>query len=226
MLGLDLVLVGTGQLAVEAPKGDILALVGFDYTPALAEALASPLPRCRWVQLFFSGYDRVAGLPLPPKVTFSRAAGPLSQPTAGHAMALLLSITRRISAAIDAMKRREWDTGIWHTLDTLVDRNLLILERGISVPKWPGARRLSGCRLPVCLRATGLNVTDPEPLPPESDLRDAPNVQVTPHIGGAAAPDLLRLSGEFLCGQRRGIPSRHADHGSDRFSASFTGPMT
>lgn len=45
------------------------------------------------------------------------------------------------------------------------------------------------------LGGAGLDVTDPEPLPPEHPLWRRPDVIITPHIGGAASPEyLLRLS--------------------------------
>jgi D-3-phosphoglycerate dehydrogenase len=37
------------------------------------------------------------------------------------------------------------------------------------------------------LGGAGLDVTDPEPLPPESKLWDMPNVIITPHLGGQSA---------------------------------------
>jgi phosphoglycerate dehydrogenase-like enzyme len=46
-----------------------------------------------------------------------------------------------------------------------------------------------------------LDVTDPEPLPPEHPLWTAPGVLISPHVGGATtarAPRMLRLVGEQL----------------------------
>ena len=37
------------------------------------------------------------------------------------------------------------------------------------------------------LSGAGLDVTDPEPLPPEHPLWDCPNVLITPHISGLGA---------------------------------------
>jgi phosphoglycerate dehydrogenase-like enzyme len=34
------------------------------------------------------------------------------------------------------------------------------------------------------LRGAGLDVVDPEPLPPKHPLRDAPKLLITPHLGG------------------------------------------
>ena len=37
------------------------------------------------------------------------------------------------------------------------------------------------------IAAAGLDVTDPEPLPPDHPLWDCPNVLITPHISGLGA---------------------------------------
>ena len=37
------------------------------------------------------------------------------------------------------------------------------------------------------LGGAGLDVTDPEPLPPGHRLWDSPNVSITPHVGGQSA---------------------------------------
>jgi len=38
-----------------------------------------------------------------------------------------------------------------------------------------------------------LDVTDPEPLPPDSPLYDLPNVQLTPHLAGSTGTELTRM---------------------------------
>ena len=48
------------------------------------------------------------------------------------------------------------------------------------------------------LGAAYLDVTDPEPLPPDHPLWDAPNCFITPHIGGAHANEQARLLRHFL----------------------------
>ncbi|TCO51396.1 phosphoglycerate dehydrogenase-like enzyme [Kribbella antiqua] len=60
-----------------------------------------------------------------------------------------------------------------------------------------------------------LDVTDPEPLPPDSPLLDLPNVFVTPHVAGAVGNEIARL-GELAVGELErlatGQPLQHAIH--------------
>jgi phosphoglycerate dehydrogenase-like enzyme len=48
------------------------------------------------------------------------------------------------------------------------------------------------------LGGAGLDVTDPEPLPPESRLWDRPDVIITPHVGGQAATRIDDMT-NFFC---------------------------
>lgn len=43
-----------------------------------------------------------------------------------------------------------------------------------------------------------LDVTDPEPLPVDSPLRDLPNVMLTPHVAGSQGEETRRMSGHTL----------------------------
>ncbi|MGZ0146096.1 hydroxyacid dehydrogenase [Kribbella sp. WER1] len=58
-----------------------------------------------------------------------------------------------------------------------------------------------------------LDVTDPEPLEPDSPLLDLPNVFVTPHVAGAVGNEIARL-GELAVGELErltaGQPLQHA----------------
>jgi len=53
------------------------------------------------------------------------------------------------------------------------------------------------------LGGAGLDVTDPEPLPPDHPLWDAPNVVITPHYSGAAAGNSRQADEVFLENLRR-----------------------
>lgn len=60
-----------------------------------------------------------------------------------------------------------------------------------------------------------LDVTDPEPLPPDSPLYDLPNVLLTPHIAGSMGNEQDRLAHSALDELARyaaGRPFRHAVH--------------
>lgn len=59
------------------------------------------------------------------------------------------------------------------------------------------------------LAGAAIDVTDPEPLPPESDLWEMPNVIITPHVGGQSrfrADGITRLFCENLRRFRDGEP--------------------
>ncbi|WP_406055689.1 hydroxyacid dehydrogenase [Kribbella sp. NBC_00889] len=63
-----------------------------------------------------------------------------------------------------------------------------------------------------------LDVTDPEPLPPDSPLLDLPNVFVTPHVAGAVGNEIARL-GELAVSELErlaaGEPLQHAINASE-----------
>jgi phosphoglycerate dehydrogenase-like enzyme len=48
------------------------------------------------------------------------------------------------------------------------------------------------------LGAAYLDVTNPEPLPPHDPLWSAPNVYITPHVGGGVQDEYARLISHFL----------------------------
>jgi phosphoglycerate dehydrogenase-like enzyme len=57
-----------------------------------------------------------------------------------------------------------------------------------------------------------LDVTDPEPLPPDSPLYELPNVQLTPHIAGAIGNEVPRMLEQAISEIERlaaGLPLAH-----------------
>ena len=65
-----------------------------------------------------------------------------------------------------------------------------------------------------------LDVTDPEPLPPDSPLWDLPNVVITPHIAGSQGNEVRRLGRQAVTEVERYArhepplhPVTHADLG-------------
>jgi phosphoglycerate dehydrogenase-like enzyme len=53
------------------------------------------------------------------------------------------------------------------------------------------------------IAAAYLDVTDPEPLPPEHPLWQTPNCFITPHIGGGHSTEKVRQVNHFLDNLRR-----------------------
>jgi len=53
------------------------------------------------------------------------------------------------------------------------------------------------------IRAAYLDVTDPEPLPPDHPLWFAPNCYITPHTSGGHYNEALRLTNHFVANLRR-----------------------
>ncbi|MDX2972539.1 NAD(P)-dependent oxidoreductase [Kribbella solani] len=63
-----------------------------------------------------------------------------------------------------------------------------------------------------------LDVTDPEPLPPDSPMLRLPNVFVTPHLAGAMGNETTRLGDAAVTELERlstGCPLLHAIHHDD-----------
>lgn len=66
--------------------------------------------------------------------------------------------------------------------------------------------------------AAVLDVTDPEPLGPDDELRTLPNVLVTPHVAGAVNGELRRLADLAVVEVERyaaGLPPRYPVHEAD-----------
>ena len=95
-----------------------------------------------------------------------------------------------------------------HTRGMIDARRLALLPQGaivINVARGPlVVDRRFGRRARIGPpRRRGLDVTDPEPLPPESRLWDLPNVIITPHVGGQAATRIDDMTNFFCDNLRR-----------------------
>ncbi len=63
-----------------------------------------------------------------------------------------------------------------------------------------------------------LDVTEPEPLPPDSRLWSLPNTVLTPHVAGALGTELTRLADtaiDEIARYAEGLPPRHPVHEAD-----------
>jgi D-3-phosphoglycerate dehydrogenase len=90
-----------------------------------------------------------------------------------------------------------------HTRGMINARRLALLPKGatlINVARGPLVveKDLVAALESGHLGGAGVDVTDPEPLPPESKLWHLPNVIITPHVGGQAATRIDDMT-NFFC---------------------------
>jgi glyoxylate reductase len=62
------------------------------------------------------------------------------------------------------------------------------------------------------LAAAGIDVTTPEPLPPDDPLLGAPNLVVTPHLGSATESTRARMAELAVDGLLAGLAGRRPEH--------------
>lgn len=125
----------------------------------------------------------------------SRTARPGVEP-----LAALTELVRAADVVIVCIALSDLTRGLIsaEVLDVMADGTLLVnVARGPVVDSAALTRHLSAGRL-----AAALDVTDPEPLPPDSPLWNLPNVLVTPHLGGDTYEFLSRVPA-FLVEQLR-----------------------
>ncbi len=88
---------------------DAEALVVWGNRPADLAAVAGRMPRLRWVQTLAAGPDAVLAAGFPDEVVVTSGVGLHDLPVTEHALALLLSLVRRLPAAAAAQAARRWD---------------------------------------------------------------------------------------------------------------------
>jgi len=71
-------------------------------------AVADRMPRLRWVQTLAAGPDAVLAAGFPAEVVVTAGTGLHDLPVTEHALALILSLVRRLPAATRAQQRRRW----------------------------------------------------------------------------------------------------------------------
>lgn len=110
-----------------------------------------------------------------------------------------------------------------HETVGLVDERLLgLLQDGAVIINTSRGRIIDAAALERECRSgrldAVLDVTDPEPLPPDSPLLDLPNVFLTPHLAGAVGNEVARL-GELAVGEverfAAGTPLQHSITAAD-----------
>ncbi|MGY1744204.1 NAD(P)-dependent oxidoreductase [Blastococcus sp. SYSU D00695] len=100
----------TYPVAAPVPAGhrDAEALVVWGNRPADLAAVAGEMPRLRWVQSLAAGPDAVLAAGFPAGVAVTSGAGLHDAPVTEHAVALVLSLVRRLPAAARAQAAHRW----------------------------------------------------------------------------------------------------------------------
>jgi len=286
MPDIELSICGKPEDVVWLIKGADALILQQSLYPGIVEQAACASPRLRWIQLLSAGYDSLLDSHLPQGAIVTNAGPSLAPAVADHALALLLSLTRRIPQAVVSQSRSTWEPQSLRGSVTLEGRTALIVGFGsigraiairlrsfgmivlgvnrggalrpeadriyplaqldealptadvimIALPQSPLTLGLfSRSRLERCkpgaylvnvgrgavvdlaalvhalttgrLAGGGLDVTDPEPLPPDHPAWSTPGLLITPHTGGTGAQNALadfvaRNMEAFLRGRR------------------------
>jgi phosphoglycerate dehydrogenase-like enzyme len=87
---------------------DAEAMVVWGSSTADLAAVAGRMPRLRWVQTLAAGPDSVLAAGFPADVVVTSGSGLHSRTVTEHALALVLSLVRRLPAAARAQAERRW----------------------------------------------------------------------------------------------------------------------
>lgn len=146
--GLELCVCPEAADAIEAIDGaDILLLPQSFYAGEMEEAAARS-STLGWIQILSAGYEKLAGRSFPAGVRLTSAGPAFSASVADHAVALLLSLSRRLPHALDNQRHACWDSGRTALMTSLSQKEALIVGYG-SIGEAIGER----------LRAFGMRIT-------------------------------------------------------------------
>lgn len=118
------------ELPGKAHTADALVLPGACYTPELAHTLHAGANPCRWLQLLTAGYEQLGEHGVPSRIEVNNAGSVWSPIVAEHAMALLLTLARRIPRILEAQARQRWDNTIRDDMSMLIGSRLVIVGMG------------------------------------------------------------------------------------------------
>jgi phosphoglycerate dehydrogenase-like enzyme len=113
---------------------DAETLVVWGNSPTDLRAVAGRMPRLRWVQTLAAGPDAVLAAGFPDDVAITSGSGLHDRPVAEHALALVLSLVRRMPAAAKAQAQHRWADELGGvqplhpagTVTTLIDARVLV----------------------------------------------------------------------------------------------------
>ena len=157
---------------------DAEAMVVWGSSGDALAAVAGRMPALRWVQALAAGPDAVLVAGFPPEVVITSGTGLHDRPVTEHALALVLSLVRRLPAAARAQAGHRW-AGELGGLQPLHPDGTVTTLLGARVLVW-GFGSI-GQRLAPLLRALGAQVRGVArsagersgfPVVPEEDLED------------------------------------------------------
>jgi len=194
---------------------------------------------CRSLPAFFRAQQRKDFTRLPTRDVHRSTVGIVGFGGVGRRLARLLSVFRTRILAVDMfpLDRPEYVEHLWppECLDQLLGESDIVvlalplneMTRGIFDARALARMKRDSLLVNVArgplvvtddliealrgghLAGAVMDVTDPEPLPPENPLWEMPNVIITPHVGGQSKTrqdDVTRLFCENLRRWREGLP--------------------
>ena len=109
-------------LVIPNPRGDV--------GQRLAQVVAQPNNRVRWIQIVSAGVHGLTSHPLPARLLVSNHGGASAATVAEHIMALLLARTRALRSIYLAMEHRVWDSSLALHTSSLEGRLMAIIGMG------------------------------------------------------------------------------------------------
>jgi phosphoglycerate dehydrogenase-like enzyme len=218
---------GVDRIRASVPDGVILCNAGDVHGPAVAEwALAVTLASLRELPRFVRGQDErrweggstdeLAG-----KRVLVIGAGAIGAGIAARMEACDAAVTLVARRARDGVRGTDELRDLLPQADIVIvvvpltDATTGMVDRDFLAALPDGALVVNGARGPVCdtdallgelqsgrLRAA-LDVVDPEPLPPDHPLWEAPNLLITPHVAGHVSSFYTRGSAMLTAQVRR-----------------------
>lgn len=144
------------------PETDVLIVAGRLFSSAMSDAVTASEGRVKWIQLLNAGYDRIPLDRIRPSIVVSNAGLALAVAVADHAMALLLSIARRLPQAGEAQRSEQWLTSVKDGVISLYGKTVVIVGFGPVGQEIARRARGFGARI-VAISRRGI----PDPLAEE-----------------------------------------------------------
>ena len=129
----ELVVARSRDEAVAAARtADLFVIDGTTYDAALARALAADKGQLRWVQLVSMGYDGLTQHGVPAGIVVTNVGGLYAPAVAEHAIALLLTLSRRLIDSAANTAKRAHDRTQARSIRLLKDSTIVLIGCGRS----------------------------------------------------------------------------------------------